>query len=82
MTPIDDIMIRNAAIRTKRGSSPPDMNADDWRRILAFNNFGTLSSDLRKTFANVIQILCSDLIETHTIEVFLPCRLILLDKNP
>ena len=33
-------------------------------------------------FANVVQKLCTDLVETHTIEAFLSCRLIPLDKNP
>ena len=75
-------MIRIVAIRTKGGSGPSGMDADSWRRILASNNFGTSGSDLRKAFANVVQKLCTDLVETHTIEAFLSCRLIPLDKNP
>ena len=51
------------------------MNADDWRGILASNNFGTSSRDLRNAFANVVQKLCTDLVETHTIDAFLSCRL-------
>ena len=58
------------------------MDADGWRRILAINNFGTSSSDLRKAFANVVRKSCTDLVETHTIEAFLSCRSIPLDKNP
>ena len=45
------------------------------------NNFGTLSNDLFKEFANIVQKLCTDLVETYTVEAFLSCRLILLDKN-
>ena len=75
-------MIRIAAIRTKGGPGPSGMDADSWRRILASNNFGTSSSDLHKAFANVVQKLCTDLVETHAIEAFLSCRLIPLDKNP
>ena len=56
--------------------------ADGWRRILASNNFGTSGSDLRKVFADVIKKLCSEKIESSTIESFLACRLIPLDKNP
>ena len=58
------------------------MDADGWRRILAINNFGTSSSDLRKAFANVVQKSCTDLVETHTTEAFLSGRSIPLDKNP
>ena len=58
------------------------MDADGWRRILASNSFGTASSDLRKAFENVVKKLCTDLIENQTIEAYLSCRLIRLDKNP
>ena len=58
------------------------MDADRWRRILASNSFSTAKSDLRKAFANAVERLCTDLIETQTIETFLSCRLISLDKNP
>ena len=40
-----------------------------------------INSDLRKAFANVVKNLCTDLIETQTIEAFFSCRLIPLDKN-
>ena len=58
------------------------MDADVWRRILASNSFGTANSDLQKAFANVAKKLCTDLVQTQTIEVFPSCRLIPLDKNP
>ena len=77
---IDEEIIRKAAIRTKGGSGPSGMDGDGWRRILTSNNFRTSSSDLRKAFAIVVRKLCTDLVETHTIEAFLSCRLIPLDK--
>ena len=58
------------------------MDANGWRRILASNNFGTSGSDLRKVFADVIKKLCIEKIESSTIESFVACRLIPLDKNP
>ena len=58
-------MIRKAAIGTKGDSGSSGMNVDGWRRILASNNFGTSSIDLRKTFANVVQKLSTDLVQTH-----------------
>ena len=75
-------MIRKAAIGTKGDSGPSGMDANGWRRILASNNFGTSSIDLRKTFENVVQKLSTDLVQTHTIEAFFSCRLIPSDKNP
>ena len=45
---IDEEMIRKAAIRTKGGSGPSGVDANDWHRILASNNFGISISDLRK----------------------------------
>ena len=75
-------MIRKAVIRTKGHSGPSGMDVDGWHRILASINFGTSSSDLCKAFANLVQKLCTDLAETHTIEAFLSCHLILLDKSP
>ena len=75
-------MKRKAAIRTKEGPDHSSMDADGWRRILASNNFGTSSIDFRKAFANVVQTFCTDLVDTHTIEVFLAWSLISLGKNP
>ena len=63
-------MIRESAFRTKGGLSPSGMDADGWCRIIASNNFGASRSDLRKTFRNVVRKLCTDLVETHTIETF------------
>ena len=58
------------------------MDAEGWRRILAPNSFGVSSSDLRKTFANIVQKLCTDLVKTHTMEGLLSGRSIPLDKDP
>ena len=62
---IDKEMIRKASIRTKGGTGRSGLDANGWRSILAPNSFGTSSSDLRKTFANVVQKLCTDLVETR-----------------
>ena len=50
------------------------MDANGSRRILAFYNFGTLCSDIRKGFADVVQKVCTDLVQTHTIEALLSYR--------
>ena len=58
------------------------MDAEGWRRILASNQFGATNCDLRKTFAEVIKKLYTEVDENNTIEAFLANRLIPLDKNP
>ena len=78
---INEELIRRATVKTKGGSGPSGMDTDGWRRILVSNSFGTANSALRKAFASVVKKLCTDLIETQTIEVFLSYRLIQLDKN-
>ena len=52
---IDEEMVKQAAIKTKGGSVPSGMDADGWRRTMASNHYGTVSSDLRKAFAEMIK---------------------------
>ena len=58
------------------------MDAIEWQSILVSNSFGATNSDLRKTFANVVKMLCTDITETQTIEAFFSFRLISIDENP
>ena len=62
-------------------SGSSGMDAKGWRRILASNSFGTANSNFRELFANVVQKLCIDLIETLTIKAFFSYRLIPLEKK-
>ena len=84
---IDEAMILRATTDTNGGSGPSGMDADGWRRILASSQFGTASLDLRKAFAEMIKKLCIEEISTNvdgttSIESFVACRLIPLNKNP
>ena len=58
------------------------MDAEDWRRILVSNQFGTGNTNCHKLFGEVIRRLCTNLVETKNIEALLSYRLIPLDKNP
>ena len=55
---------------------------------MASNSYGTINNDLQKAFVEVIKKICIKNIETIaetnelSLEVFLACRLILLDRNP
>ena len=74
--------IRRAALRTKGGAGPSNMDADGWKRMLTSNSFGSCSTDLCKAIAEVVRKLSSSKDTTHSLEAFLACRLIPLDKNP
>ena len=58
------------------------MDADGCRRILCSNNFGDANVDLRKVVANFIKKICTEKVSAVSIEVFVTCWLIPLDKNP
>ena len=45
---INKVIIRRAVTGTKESSGTPGVEADGWHRILASNNFGASSSDLRR----------------------------------
>ena len=74
--------IRRAAINTKGGSGPSGMDADGWRTLFVSNSFGDSSSDLCKAFACAVRKLCTVDHLQDSLEAFLACRLIPLDKNP
>ena len=79
---IDAEMVRKAASRTKGGAGPSGLDANGWCRILTSNCYGTSSSDLCKTLALVIKRLCTEKVNSTSIEALLASRLIPLDKNP
>ena len=79
----DESLILKAAMLMKGGSGPSDLDADGWRRMLTSREFGTSSTDLRKTFAQLIKRLCIEELETTTsLEAFTAYRLIPLHKKP
>jgi len=81
---IDEEKVLKAAMTTRGGSGPSGLDAEGWRRILTSNSFGTSSSDLRKAIAEFIKKLCIKKIpiDDTSLESFVACRLIPLNKNP
>ena len=63
---IDEEMVKRAALKTKGGSGPSGLDVDGWRKILASNNYGTVNTDLRKAFTEVIKTICTKKIEINT----------------
>ena len=58
------------------------MDAVGWKRILTSEKLADVSTDLCATIANLIKILRIENNLANTLEAFLSCRLIPLDKNP
>ena len=79
---IDAEMVRKSVMRTRGGSGPSGLDADGWRKILLSNNHGDAPKDLCRAIANLSKTLCSEKSPSDSLEVFLACRLIPLDKNP
>ena len=80
---MDESLILKAAMLTKGGSGPSDLDADGWRKVLISRSFGATSSDLCKTFALFVKRLCLEEIKkTESLESFIACRLIPLVKRP
>ena len=80
---MDESVIMKASMLTKGRSGSSVLDADGWRGILTSRAFGTATLDLRKTFAQLIKKLCvEELKSPSSLESFLACRLIPLDKKP
>ena len=79
---IDTGSVKKAILKTKGAAEPSGLDADGWKRILTSNQYGNSSSNLFKTFAEVIKKLCTTEGLSSSLEALLVCRVIPLDKNP
>ena len=78
--PVKLEMIRKAAMKTRGGSGPSGFDADSWKRILLWKNFGESFSDLCQTLTKVTKKLCTEEL-SFSLEEFRACQLIPLNKN-
>ena len=88
---ISAAQIQEAALRTKGGSGPSGMDADNWRKILGGSKYGLVANDLREAMAIFTRKLCTEKVElllqndgniTSSLEALLACRLVPLNKDP
>ena len=87
---IDGESIRKAAIATKGSAGPSGMDADGWRHVLLSGNFSDANKELRNQLAVTAKILATEKTEifekndrpTSSIDAYLACRLVPLDKKP
>ena len=78
---IDEKMVSKACTRTQGAGGPSHMDADQYRHLLTSKKFKKENKDLREQIACLAKKLASECINPYTIEAFVACRLIPLDKN-
>ena len=59
-------MEKETALKTKGGSGPSELDADEWRKILLSMSYGTINADLRRAFVNVIKKICTEKLPVDT----------------
>ena len=80
-TEINDEMVRQTALRTKGAGGPSGVDANGFRRILAYKSFKQSSTRLCEAIATMTRTLCSQCIDPMSIEPLVTNRLIPLDKG-
>ncbi len=84
---IDESTIAKAAMNTNGAAGPSGLDAVGWRHILVSRNYGDAGKDLRSSLAIMARHLATKKIsvvekQSTSLEAYLSCRLIPLDKSP
>ena len=79
---IDETMVKNATRLTKGAAGPSQLDADQYRHILLSTKYKKESKDLRDQIAILAKQIATNILDPKTIESFVTCRLIPLNKNP
>ena len=72
--------VRNAALRTQGSAGPSGVDASGWKRMCTA--FHKDSNDLCAAIAAVGRRITTELVDPKSLQAFLACRLIPLNKNP
>ena len=67
---------------TKGAGWPSRLDAELYRRLLTSNEYKKENNELRVQFATLARLLATEYLDPNTLEAFVACRLIPLDKNP
>ena len=78
---INGEMVREAALRTKGSCGPSGMDANGFKRMLAYKSFKKSSMNLCDSLATLERRLSTEFVDPLTIELILASRLIPLDKG-
>ena len=78
---IDAESVRKVTLKTRGGAGPSGLDPEGWKRLFTSTQFGDSTTDLCNIFAEVIKKLCTVENLPSSLEAFMACRLIPLDKN-
>ena len=73
-------VVRRVALNTHGAAGPSGVDADTWRRMCT--GFGGASGELCEAMATCARRLATTFVDPASLEAYLACRLIPLDKNP
>ena len=67
---------------TKGAGGPSQLDAEQYHRLLTSNKYKKESKELRVQLAALARLLATEYLDPNTLEAFVACRLMPLDKNP
>ena len=79
---IDETMVSKSVSMTKGASGPSQLYAKQYRRLFTSNKYKKENKKLRVQLATLARLLATEYLDPNTLEAFVACRLIPLDKNP
>ena len=74
-------MVFKSSSLTKGAGGPSLLDAEQYRRLLTSNKYKKKNKKLRVTLATLARQLATECLNPNTLEAFVACRLIPLDKN-
>ena len=78
----DETMVFKSAYTTKGAGGPSRLDAEQYRCLLTSNKYKKENKELRVQLATLAQLLATEYLHLNTIEAFVACRFIPLNKNP
>ena len=73
-------VVRRAALHTQGAAGPSGVDADSWRRMCT--SFGECSDELCDALAKCARRIATTYVDPTSLEAYVACRLIPLDKKP
>ena len=67
---------------TKGAGRPSRLDAEQYRGLLMSNKYKKENKELRVQLATLARLLATEYLDPNTLQAFVACRLIPLDKNP
>ena len=74
-------MVFKSACMTKWAGGPSPLDAEQYRRLLTSSKHEKENKELRVQLATFARLLVTEYLHPNTLEAFVACRLIPLDKN-